>query len=508
MPTGSRYIIIVTSVALIIGAVLIAGLSNMANENKKSLTYWVSPHKPTSLDPLLYDFTKHHPIQSLVHCTLTSLYRGPGSVTPELAKSWKESEGGAQWSFEIRDDLVFSDGTPVNVNNSLKSLKRIFFLLHKQNSKYRFVQKLSGISQFENLEQEFDGISVIDNKVVFKFDEPIRNFHEAISFGIFAVVHPSHYDSKNGAWKLDGLSAISGCGPYRVIGESENQVRLVKKQDYPQDLIHSKAFEELIQTTQASESSPADIMNGGPKSEILQKTHRYYPNGGRAINYFRVFTWPVKGSFWSDVENRRYAREKLYQNLEKNSVEFTRSFFPLSMPGISEPKRDSVEENFSSIVVPKAEVTFDDPHPVGHSGPKHPVFQSIENTLQELGFKLNGKRGVTIEQLTKNRNPKRKTFDIDIANMGTGISLEDPESDVRLMFSEEGIFLPDPTGKITEELKKAKINIQMINQQLYDDAIIWPVSITSRGVWVRQDLDLSDYNTLKPLGELQWIGQK
>lgn len=509
MLTRFKHVSIIAAIISIIGLTVFRGFFNNMNEQRKSiLRYWVSPHKPISLDPLLYDLTKHHPIQSLLHCTLTSLYRGTGSVNPELAVKWKESNGGADWNFEIRSDLTFSGGQKLDAALVEQSLRRTFLLLKNQNSKYRFVEKLKGIKKFQNLSQPLEGIRVEKNSIAFSFEEPIPKFQEAISFGIFSIVHPSHFDSKTGAWKLDGLSGLNGCGPYQYLDESETQVRMSKKRDYPGDLIHPHAFDELIQVTQASEVSPADVMNGGPRSEILTNTHRFFPSGGRSINYFRVFSWPVKGGFWSDVRNRRQVRDRLYQHLSKNNVDSTKSFFPLSMPGISEPTSGSEIEKKLQPVTSGTVVTFDDPHPEGHTGPKHPVFQSIQDTLLEMGFKLNGRKNVTIELLVKNRDPKKKVFDLDIANMGTGISLEDPESDVRLMFSKEGIDLPDPTGKIAEELKKSKINIQVINQQLYDDAIIWPVSISNRGFWARKDLDFSDYNTLKPLGELQWIGQK
>lgn len=477
---------------------------------RSKLSFFVSPERPSSLDPLLYDYFKHHPVQSMLHCTLTSLYRGTGSVSPELARSWKQERGGTLWKIQLRSDVKFTNGEAVTSEIVERSLKRIFFLLKKQNTKYIFVKKLKGFDGFSGPEDELKGLRAkpIDNEIELEFEEPIPKLSEAISFGHFAIVHPSNYDQKTGEWISADWPSLIGCGPYKVKAVNDDALVLEKRIHFPKDLAAKNGFKEIEMIFKTSEENPADIFLGGPNVDSkLKNTHDFFPNGSRTITYLRVFPWAVKDSIWENRRIRKSIRDVIYKNFAAVGANFSRSFFPTTLNGVAEPLEIDVTSN-ESISIEGTELDFGDPYSEDYKGPTTLLYKGLMKAFEDLGFKISKKRGIPLEELVKlNDRPKERTL-MDVGTFVTGISLEDPESDVRLMFSKEGIDLPDPTGKIAEELKKSKINIQAINQQLYDDAIIWPVSISNRGFWARKDLDLSDYNTLKPLGELQWIGQK
>ncbi len=498
-------------VLIVISSAVVIVRRDFYLDKGKKFTFSVSGERPSSLDPFLYDYFKHHPVQSMLHCTLTSLYRGTGAVAAELAESWKEENGGTLWRFKLRNDVHFSNGDRVTPEIVQQSLSRIFYLFRKQNTNYVFINKLKGISDFKELNGSPSGLRV-DSKtseVIFEFDEPIKGFSEAISFGHFAIVHPKHFDPKTGQWILNASTDLIGCGPYRVKSDTEQSFKVVKRSDYPDNLSHRSGFSEIEMVFESSFDKPADIMLGGPNgSAKLEATHKFFPNGSRTITYLRVFPWAFDGAIWKNKELRKTIRKVVYQNFKEKGANFSKSFFPTTLNGVTEPI-DENEENSNPDLLKKlsgSKINFGDPYPENYTGTYTLLYQGLMAAFDKLGFQVNKVRGIPVEVVVElNENPKKKML-IDIGSLWTGISLEDPESDVRLMFSKEGIDLPDPTGKISQELKKSKINIQFINQQLYDDAIIWPISISNRGIWVRKDLDLSDYNTLKPLGELQWIG--
>jgi hypothetical protein len=135
------------------------------------------------------------------------------------------------------------------------------------------------------------------------------------------------------------------------------------------------------------------------------------------------------------------------------------------------------------------------------------VTSAFEASLANLGLFSKPIKNVRIEELRRLKDPNLKDYPIDIAFYSTGVDIADPESDIRLMFSNEGIRLPDPTGKIHLELLNRDPDIQRINQQLNDDGIVWPIRHYSLGFWASSRVDVSYYDTHRPLGELQWLSE-
>ncbi|WP_198165930.1 ABC transporter substrate-binding protein [Agromyces laixinhei] len=48
-----------------------------------------------------------------------------GEIVPDLAESWEANENGTEWTFQLRDDVVFSDGTPLVAADVVASFERL-----------------------------------------------------------------------------------------------------------------------------------------------------------------------------------------------------------------------------------------------------------------------------------------------------------------------------------------------------------------------------------------------
>src|SRR5690606_30729804 len=68
---------------------------------------------PTSWDPVASRTGIDINTISLAYASLTTL-DAKGDVSPGLAESWVYDEAGTAVTFTLRDDLVFSDGTPLD----------------------------------------------------------------------------------------------------------------------------------------------------------------------------------------------------------------------------------------------------------------------------------------------------------------------------------------------------------------------------------------------------------
>jgi hypothetical protein len=97
----------------------------------------------------------------------------------------------------------------------------------------------------------------------------------------------------------------------------------------------------------------------------------------------------------------------------------------------------------------------------------------------------------------------------DIYMLGTGILIEDPLHDVNFMFkAKEGIQLPDSSGIIIKELNKPHPDLQLINQEIWNQAIIWPITHYASGFWAKSTVDLSLINNSLPPTDFNWVGWK
>lgn len=79
---------------------------------------------PTFIDPAVgNDFSA---TASLVNLYDTLVFpNAAGGVDPWVAESWETSEDGLTWTFTLRDDVVFHDGTPLEASDVVYSLNRI-----------------------------------------------------------------------------------------------------------------------------------------------------------------------------------------------------------------------------------------------------------------------------------------------------------------------------------------------------------------------------------------------
>lgn len=78
---------------------------------------------PPHLDPALSTATSEYVVLNQIFDTLLTFDEN-GDVAPNLATSWEISEDGLTYSFELRDDVTFHDGTPFDAEAMKFSLER------------------------------------------------------------------------------------------------------------------------------------------------------------------------------------------------------------------------------------------------------------------------------------------------------------------------------------------------------------------------------------------------
>ena len=141
--------------------------------------YWNLNTEPPTLDPnIATDTTSIQVIQALF-LGLTDFDDLTMEVVPELATHWEASEDGLTWTFYMRDDVIWTDGTPVTAHQVVYSVKRT--LDPATGSSYAYVLwVIEGAQAFNNDEGgTADGVGVKaldDYTVEFTLTQPAGYF--------------------------------------------------------------------------------------------------------------------------------------------------------------------------------------------------------------------------------------------------------------------------------------------------------------------------------------------
>jgi oligopeptide transport system substrate-binding protein len=135
-------------------------------------------------------------------------------VIPEAAESWEVSPDGTIYTFKLRPDLRFADGTPVVAADFAYSINRA---LAPETASYGAPFQLGHIvgaqDVVEGKTKEAAGIKVIDEQTLeIRTDQPLAYFLSKLTYPYTFVV-PRHFIETEGAnWEDKAF----GTGPFRV----------------------------------------------------------------------------------------------------------------------------------------------------------------------------------------------------------------------------------------------------------------------------------------------------
>ncbi len=164
----------------------------------------VVSHGENVSDTLNQHISNHTPSRMVAHLVLDTLVvvnPKDGSITPSLATSWDVSLDGKAYTFKLRNDVKFHDGTPLNA----QAVKYNFDYTVKPDVKHAFAwQAIGG--------DKYDKTDVVDDytvKVTFK--APFPSFLINLSDGGMGIDSPTAMDK---AGKDYGIKALVGTGPF------------------------------------------------------------------------------------------------------------------------------------------------------------------------------------------------------------------------------------------------------------------------------------------------------
>ena len=140
-------------------------------------------------------------------------------MVPWLAKSWEVSGDGRTWTFHLRDDVKFHDGTPFNA----EAVKYNFDRITDPDTE--------AVSAATFLTEVYEGIEIVDDYTVqIVLSEPVAPFLGNLGQPFLGMVSPTAAEE----WGVDDFGSHPvGSGPFMFEKwDREDQIVLVKNPDY------------------------------------------------------------------------------------------------------------------------------------------------------------------------------------------------------------------------------------------------------------------------------------
>ncbi|MCL1912656.1 MAG: ABC transporter substrate-binding protein [Eubacteriaceae bacterium] len=207
----------------------LAGCGNSNNQNQQSggseggvknpgIVVIASDSEPTLLDPhIAYDPMSSNAILQTYETLV--VYEGETSeIVPFLAKDWEITEEGKVWTFYLRDDVNFSDGTPFNAEAVKVNFERILDINQGPAWIFDMVVDVEAVDEFT---------------ARFTLEYPYASFLHGLASGnggVFISPKAIHDNAVDGDWAQAWLrDNMVGTGPYMleswVIGQGWSMVQ-------------------------------------------------------------------------------------------------------------------------------------------------------------------------------------------------------------------------------------------------------------------------------------------
>jgi len=221
--TRTRRSPVLPGAAAIAGLMLLAGCSSPAATGGSAepieggtLTYASGDAEPTCLDPHVGGNYPQALVSTQYLESLVSL-DADGTILPWLASEWEQSDDGLTWTFTIRDDVTFTDGTPLNAEAVRANIAHVQDPATLSSTGYLALGKVTGAE------------AVDDRTLRLTLSAPDSALLESLSQPWLAIESPAGL-----ARGMDANCALPiGTGPFSVDEwDRQSSITLVRNDDY------------------------------------------------------------------------------------------------------------------------------------------------------------------------------------------------------------------------------------------------------------------------------------
>jgi len=283
------------SIALLAAALVLSGVSatqaRPAAQAKNTFTYGISNRLDT-LDPNVTTFSSVGRVMS--HVVDPLVWQQPlGKYHPGLATEWSANADATEYTFKLRKDVKFHDGTPFNG----AAVKFTFDRIADPNTKAQTAFSLLGPYKETEVKDDYT--------VVVKFKSPFAPFLNSASTTYLGIVSPTAFKAAGDKW---GKSTVVGTGSFKVESyTADAEIVLARNPDYTwgPDLFNHKGpakleklvykiIQEPATRLAALESGEVDLIDDTPEPDVARI---------KSEDKFTMLQLEQPGSGWSLMMN-------------------------------------------------------------------------------------------------------------------------------------------------------------------------------------------------------------
>ncbi|TYB36221.1 MAG: ABC transporter substrate-binding protein [Flexistipes sinusarabici] len=208
--------------------------------------------EPKSLDPATITAVNDFRIVMNIYDGLTRYKDGSLEVEPALAKSWDISKDGTVYTFHLRENITFHDGTPFNASAVKFNFDR---MLNKKHPYHDVTGPFPLSFFFSSVEK----VTVVDEYTVrFQLKEPYAPFLSNLAYPTGLIVSPEAVKKYGEDF---GRNPV-GTGAYKFVEwESNQRVVVEKNQDYWDGVPKLKAV--IFRPITNSNTRVTEMLSGG-----------------------------------------------------------------------------------------------------------------------------------------------------------------------------------------------------------------------------------------------------
>lgn len=348
-----------------------------------------------------------------------------GKLIPDLAKSWKVSKDGLEYTFQLREDAVWSDGKPLTAHDVEYSWKRL--MDSATASTYsQMADVIENAREYRTGKGSKDAVkikSIDDHTFWVRLTKPVPYFLGLIEYPVFSplpehVIEKFKAEGKEDQWTRPGNIVVSG--PFILVEEEFKQYKIFNKN--PKYFNASKVRLDKVKTLMIEDynanlnayktgqhdwswaaSLPTDML------ESVRKYKDYHFDPQVCVYYYQINTTrkPLDNVKVRKALSLAIDRQSLVDNITRQGQAPLADLVPPGIPGYVGPKTTIFDPVAAKKLLAEAG------YPEGKGFPKFTVkFNTSEG---------HRKIAEAIQQMWKSN----LGIQVDIANMEWKSMLED-----------------------------------------------------------------------------------